>query len=74
MLSGAALGYVGASPFHTPVLNWVGAGLGVLVVYGWQRWLGRASACAMTHPAPDDEDASTPAESVSSRERRVTRR
>lgn len=39
------MGFVGASPFHSVILNWAGAAVGVGAVYAWTRWLGHATAC-----------------------------
>jgi hypothetical protein len=45
LLSGGAMGFVGASPFHHAFVNWVGAAVGVGAVYFWTRWMGHATAC-----------------------------
>ena len=50
------MGFVGASPLHNVVADWVGALAGVGAVYVWTRWLGRATTCEITARAPRDEE------------------
>ena len=58
LLSGGAMGFLGASPFHNTVAEWIGAGVGVAAVYTWSTWLGHASACDVAAGPPrEDVDA-----------------
>lgn len=68
LLVGAALGYVGASPLNNSLANWLGAGLGVSVVYAWRRWISRASTCdlALEPREEPSEESSSPSESRTS--------
>ena len=49
------MGFVGASPLHNVLADWVGALVGVGAVYVWTRWLGHATACSVTTGARRDE-------------------
>jgi hypothetical protein len=68
VLSAAALGYVGASPFNDPLLSGAGAVVAVAGALAWYRWVQGARACAVPSPHSLDEDP-TPTASVR-RERR----
>jgi hypothetical protein len=68
LLVGAALGYVGASPLNNSLASWLGAGLGISVVYAWRRWITRASTCdlALVPLEESSEESSSPSESQTS--------
>lgn len=49
------MGFVGASPVHSSVANWLGAAVGAGAVYVWTRWLGHSTACDVaSEPSRDD--------------------
>lgn len=60
VLSAAALGYVGASPFNDTFLSGVGVVVAVAGTLAWHRWvLGASQACAVASYEPDDEATSS---------------